>query len=94
MNTNGVENNHRYPDRVEVQLYKSVLGGYEQIGVTTQLIPVRRGNRSTAVSISYTFTDSDAAIGKVTFKAVVNLLEARDALPADNEAISPPTKVQ
>jgi hypothetical protein len=29
----------------------------------------------------------------VTFKAVVNLVGARDALPADNEAIAPPTKV-
>jgi hypothetical protein len=29
----------------------------------------------------------------VTFKAVANMVGARDALPADNEAIASPTKV-
>jgi hypothetical protein len=86
--------NNLYPERVEVQLHKSVPGGYELVSVTNQNIPVRLGNRTTAVSFSYTFTQADANIGKVTFKAVVNLIDARDVLPGDNEAISPPTKVQ
>lgn len=85
--------NIRYPERVEVQLYKSVPGGYEMVGVTNQNIPVRLGNRTTAVSFSYTFTQADADMGKVTFKAVVNIIDARDALPGDNEAISPPAKI-
>jgi hypothetical protein len=32
-------------------------------------------------------------MGKVTFRAVANLVDARDALPADNQAIASPTKV-
>ena len=86
--------NKRYPERVEIQLYKSVPGGFEWVATTNQNIPVRGGNRTTAVNFSYTFIQGDADIGKVTFKAVVNLIDARDALPGDNEAISPPTKVQ
>ena len=43
------------------------------------------GNRTTPVDFFYTFTQADAAVGKVSFKAIVDLMEARDALPADNE---------
>jgi CheY-like chemotaxis protein len=32
-------------------------------------------------------------VGKVTFKAIATLQDARDALPADNDTISSPTKV-
>ena len=33
-------------------------------------------------------------MGKVTFKAVAHLADnARDAVPADNEAVAPPTRV-
>ena len=86
-------NSRRYPETVEVQLFKSVPGGYQQVGSLTQSVPVRASNRTTDFSFSYTFSDADAQVGKVTFKAVANLLGARDALPADNEAIAPPTKV-
>jgi hypothetical protein len=51
------------------------------------------GNRTTDFTFSYTFTAGDTSIGKVTFKAVAVLVGARDGLPADNEAIAPPTKV-
>jgi hypothetical protein len=54
---------------------------------------LRGANRTTPFSFNYTFTSDDAAIGKVTFKAIANLVSARDALPADNEAIASPTKV-
>jgi hypothetical protein len=57
------------------------------------VVPVRSGNRTTDFAFSYTFTAADKALGKVTFKAVANLLNGRDALPADNETISSPTKV-
>jgi len=83
----------RYPEQVEVQLFKSVPGGYEWVGTLRQSVPVRPAGRTTNFTFNYTFTADDARIGKVTFKAVANLLEARDALPADNEAISTPTKV-
>lgn len=87
-------NNNRYPETVQVQLFKSVAGGgFQEIGNLTQSVPVRGANRTTPFSFNYTFTSDDAAIGKVTFKAVANLVSARDALPADNEAIASPTKV-
>ncbi len=85
--------NKRYPETVEVQLLKGVPGGFQFVGAVTQLVPLSSGNSTTSFNFSYTFTPTDASIGKVTFKAVANLVGARDALPADNEAIAPPTKV-
>jgi len=85
--------NKRYPETVEVQLFKGVPGGFQFVGAVTQSVPLSSGNSITGFDFSYTFTTADASIGKVTFKAVANLVGARDALPADNEAIAPPTKV-
>jgi hypothetical protein len=86
--------NTRYEERVEVLFFKSVPGGFDFIGFSRQTVPVQPASRTTQITFSYTFTSADASVGKVTFKAVVFLLDARDALPADNEAISsPPTKV-
>jgi hypothetical protein len=85
--------NTRYPEPVQVQLFKSVPGGFQQIGSLTQDVPVRGANRTTTFGFTYTFTAADAAVGKVTFKAVAVLTGARDALPADNEAVGSPTKV-
>ena len=84
-----------YPENVQVQLFKSApgSGGYQLVGTLTQFVPVRQGNRTTDFSFSYTFTSDDASIGKVTFMAVAAIVAARDALPADNEAIAPPTNV-
>jgi PKD repeat protein len=82
---------NRLPETVQVELYKSVPGGFQLVAVSQQTLPTR--NRVTSVAFSYTFTPGDAIIGKVTFKAVVQLVNARDALPADNEAIGSPTKV-
>ena len=86
-------NSRRHDETVEVQLLKSVPGGFEFVGVLIQTVPVRSSNRTTDFDFSYTFTADDARIRKVTFKAIANLIGARDALPADNEAIAPPTKV-
>jgi PKD repeat protein len=86
-------NSKRYPETVEVQLFKSIPGGFQFVGSLSQSVPVRPSNRTTDFNFSYTFTDADAQVGKVTFKAVANIIGARDALPADNEAIAPPTKV-
>ena len=63
------------------------------VGVLSQFVPVRHANRTTDFNFSYTFTPDDAKIGKVSFKAVATIITGRDALPADNEAIAPPTKV-
>jgi PKD repeat protein len=86
-------NSKRYAETVEVQLFKSVPGGYQSVGSLTQSVPVRAANRTTDFNFSYTFTAADAQLGKVTFRAVANLLGARDALSADNEAVAPTTKV-
>jgi PKD repeat protein len=85
--------NANYPEVVRVELYKSKPSGFQLIGFLEQSVPVRSGNRTTDFSFSYTFTNEDAAIGKVNFRAVAVILTARDALPTDNEAISAPTKV-
>jgi len=86
-------NSKRYPESVQVQLFRSVPGGYELVGSLTQSVPVRAANRTTDFSFSYTFTGADAQIGKVTFRALAVVVGLRDALPADNEAIADPTKV-
>jgi PKD repeat protein len=87
----GIRSN-RYPETVNVQLFKSVPGGYQLVATSTQTLPTR--NRVSSVIFSYIFTPDDAVIGKVTFRAVATILGARDALPADNEAIGAPTKVR
>ena len=81
----------RYDEIVFVQLYRSVPGGFAQVGTLTQFVELRK--RSTLFAFSYTFTSDDATVGKVTFKAVATIVSARDALPADNEVVSLPTKV-
>ena len=87
-------NSKGYAETVRVDLYKSVPGGFEFIGSVTLTVPARSNNKTTAFNFSYTFTNADASIGKVTFKAVATIIDARDAYPADNEAVSsPPTKI-
>jgi PKD repeat protein len=83
--------NTRYPETVQVELAKSVPGsysGFQTIGTLTELVLPKGGNKSTDFSFSYTFTPDDAAIGKVTLRANAQLINANDALPGDNLAIS------
>ncbi len=82
-----------YPEKVEVQLFKSTVNGYELVGTLRQDVPVRPGNRTTLFAFSYTFTKDDAALGKVTFRSIAMIVNARDAFPADNEIIAFPTRV-
>lgn len=82
--------NRRTTETVDVALYRSTTNGSVLVG--TQSIEVRAG-RATRASFDVTFTAADALVGKVTFRAYVTLVGARDAIPADNEAISGPTKV-
>jgi len=86
--TVGVSND-RQPERVQVQLLKGTPNGnFEVVGTLVQTVPVRAPNKTTPFTFNYTFTDGDAAIGKVTFMATATVLGARDALPADNQAVA------
>ena len=86
--------NHRYPENVEVYLYKGTSNEDVLIGSLTHLVPVRQANRTTAFNFNYTFTAEDARIGKVTFKACAIFPNGlRDAWPADNFATALPTRV-
>jgi len=86
--------NRHYPETVEVDLLKSVPGGFTQVGSLTQNVPVLRANQTLDFKINYTFVSEDANLGHISFKAVARLLSGRDALPADNEVTStPPTRV-
>jgi hypothetical protein len=80
--------NNRYSDYVTVTLIKGLPSGGEQvIGTLTIYVPAR-ATKPTTFKFSYAFTGSDAAIGKVTFKAIANLTNGREALPADNVAMA------
>jgi hypothetical protein len=88
--------NTRYTETVQVQLLKSVpgaFGGFQVVGTLTHEVPASR-NRTTPFDFNYTFTSDDAAIGKVTFEAIATIVNTRDALSADNTAISLPTRVR
>jgi PKD repeat protein len=86
-------NNTRYPEQVQVELYKSTIDGWQWVGSLQLYVPVRPSNRTTSFAFSYTFTAQDAELGRINFRAVANIVNARDALPTNNEAISLPTKV-
>jgi hypothetical protein len=85
--------NKRYPETVEVDLYKSTPNGFQQVSSQVLSVPVGNGNRTTSFALNYTFSQADAVVGKVTFRAIATIVGARDALPFDNEAIAPPTRV-
>jgi PKD domain-containing protein len=88
--------NTRYTEMVQVQLLKSVPGsyGFQLVGTLTHEVPASR-NRTIPFDFNYTFTSDDAAIGKVTFEAIATIVNnTRDALSADNTAISLPTRVR
>jgi hypothetical protein len=85
--------NTRYPETVTVDLYVSTPNGWQFVGTTTQSVPIRPSNRTIDFLFKYTFTNADAVLGKVTFRAVATIQGVRDALPLDNEAISLPVKV-
>ncbi|PYQ00004.1 MAG: hypothetical protein DMF82_23245, partial [Acidobacteria bacterium] len=89
-------NNSRYAETVQVQLLKSVPGSYnsfQPVGTLTLSVPAAPRNQTTPFAFSYTFTNDDAAVGKVSFEAVATIVNARDAQSADNTAITLPTKV-
>jgi PKD domain len=85
--------NTRQPETVQVDLFKTVPGGFQQVGSLTQSVPVKSGNRTTLFAFTNTITEADRSVGKVSFKAVATIIDHRDALPADNELTSPPVRV-
>jgi PKD repeat protein len=86
--------NRRYAETVRIDLYRSTASGFVLFASSTQLVPVRGGNKTSDFAFNYTFIAEDGALGKVTFKAIATIVDHRDALPTDNEAISLPTKVK
>jgi chitodextrinase len=87
-------NNPRDEVVVKVRLYKSDASYYDEfVGELIMLVPPRQANRTTNFAFSYTFTADDATLGKVTFKAYAEIQNGRDAAPADNQLIAPPTRV-
>ena len=85
--------NSNQPETVRVELYRSTAYGFQLIGTLEQYVPVRPSNRTTDFAFSYTFTAADAQLGKVNFSATAVILGNQDRLPADNQAISLPTRV-
>lgn len=79
-----------YGETVNVQLLRSTSGGYDVVG--ERQVRVEPGHPA-RVTFDYRFTSQDAQLGRVTFKVVATLDGARDARPADNEAIAAPTRV-
>lgn len=82
-----VQNTH-YPESVEVNLAKGGPGGFTQVGLLTESVPVKLAGQTTRFAFSYTATSDDKTIGKVTFEATAIILSARDALPSDNDQIT------
>lgn len=85
--------NQRISENATVTLYRSTPGGFTEVARATQHVPARP-TRTVAFPFNYTFTPEDAAVGRVTFRAVVTLGEGvRDARTIDNEAVAPATTV-
>lgn len=85
--------NTRYDENVRVDLERSTPTGYLPAGSSTRPVPATDSGKTTRFVIDYTVTAEDLAVGKVSFRAVAELLDARDALPYDNELRSAPVKV-
>ncbi|HZB47561.1 MAG TPA: PKD domain-containing protein [Mycobacteriales bacterium] len=86
--------NTRYAETVRVDLYKSAPGGFQQVGALTQFVPVRPpGGNTTRFAFTYTVSPADGTIRKVSFRAVATIVDHPDALPGDNELISPPVRI-
>jgi len=62
--------NERYPDTVRIDLYRSTPTGFELVASQTLGMPLLHVYQTRNVVFDYTLTSADAAIGKVSFKAV------------------------
>ncbi|MEW6401524.1 MAG: PKD domain-containing protein [Chloroflexota bacterium] len=94
--TVSVVNITAYDETVIVQLYRSVAGGgFEWIGELTAEVPgAGNDRRPTRFTFSYTFSEGDAEIGKVIFRAEAAVANVTDAFPQDNVQLSALTRVK
>jgi PKD repeat protein len=83
--------NSRYPETVQVQLMRGRPSGFETFATSSQLVQVLRNGKTVDYRFSYTFTSDDAALGRVSFRAVASIEGQNDALAADNEALATTT---
>lgn len=80
--------NTRYAEDAQVEFTKSTPNGFDLIGWVYKTVPAMKKGKTTSISINYTITEADLAMGKVTFQARIYMY-VRDALPGDNNALSP-----
>lgn len=81
--------NTRYPEMLQVDLYRVAPNGTTLVATTTQTIKVMKPKKTKLYSFDYRFTIDDLAYGKIQFQAVATIQGAHDALPGDNTLISP-----
>jgi PKD repeat protein len=82
----------RRRETTHVELIRVARNGVrEQAGVQTATVEL---GQSLELSFPYTFTAADAAAGPVRFEALATIVGARDAVPSDNIASTPPTVVR
>ena len=82
--------NTRYPEEVEVSLYRSPWVSEELVGSSTRTV----GVRTTRFSFRYTVTRADRAAGEITFRATAALALHRDAVWTDNELSASPVTIK
>jgi PKD domain len=85
--------NRRYPETVQVDLYRLLPTGPQLIQSLTKPVPVLPTSKTSAFDFEYTFDYQDAVLGKTTFQAVATIIGVRDIQPSDNTKTSTPTKV-
>jgi hypothetical protein len=85
--------NLRYPENVQVDVYKVTPNGNVLTNTGIQSVGVMKAKQTRTFSFNYTFTQDDLALGKVVFQAVATIQGARDSLTLDNSATSTPTVV-
>jgi PKD repeat protein len=85
--------NTQYPETVQVDLYKVTPQGDVFVGTSVQHVGLLKPKKTVNFSFNYVFTNEDATIGELPFRAVATIHGARDAANGDNTATSPPTLV-
>jgi PKD repeat protein len=79
-----------YTENVQVNLLRSVPGGFETVNLQTQTIPA---STTAAFRFAYTFTSSDASLGTIAFQAHAVITDQVDPIPVDNVLTSANVKV-
>lgn len=85
--------NTRYPETVQVDLFKITPQGDVLVGTSIGAVGVMKLKKTVDLSFNYVFTSDDATLGKLPFKAVATIQGARDAVNSDNTQTSPPTLI-